>query len=102
LRHLARSLVQVAVPIALVMALLPAGWGLRAAAAGGGLALALFYSLAYMPETTENRVVKAGYPAGTATAQRERAGLGRQQRETARKRAAAAKRAARYRDRTGR
>ena len=102
LRHIARSLVQVAIPIALVMALLPAGWGLRAAAAGGGLALALFYSLAYMPETTENRVVKAGYPAGTATAQRERAGLGRQQRETARKRAATARRAARYRDRTGR
>ena len=102
LRHLARSLVQVAVPIALVMALLPAGWGLRAAAAGGGLALAIFYPLAYIPETPENRVVKAGYPAGTATAQRERAGLGRQQRETARKRAAAAKRAARYRERTGR
>ena len=102
LRHIVRSLVQVAVPIALVMALLPAGWGLRAAAAGGGLALALFYSLAYMPETTENRVVKAGYPAGTATVQRERAAHGRQLRETERKRAAAAKRAARYRDRTGR
>ena len=102
LRHLARSLVQVALPIALEMIYLPAGWGLRAAAAGGGLAQALFYSLAYMPETTENRVVKAGYPAGTATAHRERAGVARQQRETARKRAAAAKRAARYRQRTGR
>jgi hypothetical protein len=99
LRHIARTLVQVAVPIGLVMALLPAGWGLRAAAAGGGLALALFYSLAYMFETTENRVVKAGYPAGTATAHRERAGLGRQQRESERKRAAAARRAARYRNR---
>jgi hypothetical protein len=101
LRHIARSLVQVAIPIALVMTLLPAGWGLRAAAAGGGLALALFYSLCYMPETTENRVVKAGYRAGTATAIRERAGLGRQRRESDRKRAAAAKRAARYRDRAG-
>jgi hypothetical protein len=102
LRHVARSLVQVAVPIALVMALLPASWALRAAVAGGGLALALFYSLAYMPETTENRVVKAGYPAGTATAHRERAHLVRAQRETERKRVAAAKRAARYRYRTGR
>jgi Family of unknown function (DUF5313) len=102
LRHIARSLVQVAIPIALVMVFLPAGWGLRAAAAGGGLALALFYSLAYMPETTENRVVKAGYPAGTATAERERRGLGRAQRESERKRSAAAKRAARYRERTGR
>ena len=55
-----------------------------------------------MPETTENRVVKAGYPAGTATAERERRGLGRAQRESERKRSAAAKRAARYRERTGR
>jgi len=102
LRHMARSFVQIAIPIVLVMAFLPAGWALRAAAAGGGIALALFYSLAYMPETTENRVVKAGYPAGTATAARERAGLGRAQRESERKRAAAAKRAARYRERTGR
>ena len=89
-------------PIARVLIFQPAGWGLRAAAAGGGLALALFYSLAYMPETTENRVVKAGYPAGTATAHRERAGAARQQRESERKRAAAARRAARYRERMGR
>ena len=102
LRHIARSLVQVAVPIALVMALLPAPWGLRAAAAGAGVALALFYSLAYMPETTENRIVKAGYPAGTATELRERAAHERQQRESERKRVAATKRAARYRERTGR
>ena len=102
LRHIARSLVQVAIPVALVMAFMPAGWGLRAAAAGGGVALALFYSLAYMPETTETRVVKAGYRAGTATAERERLGLGRAQRESERKRMAAAKRAARYRERAGR
>jgi hypothetical protein len=102
LRHIVRTLVQLAIPIALVMIFLPAGFTLRAAAAGGGLALALFYSLAYMPETTENRIVKAGYPAGTATAAREHAGLGRAQRESERKRAATAKRAARYRERTGR
>ncbi len=102
LRHIIRMLVQLAVPVALIMTLLPASWALRAACAGGGLALALFYSLAYMPEITENRVVKAGYPAGTATAHRDRAGQQREQRESERRRAAAAKRAARYRDRTGR
>jgi len=102
LRHIVRTLVQLTIPIALVMVFLPAGLTLRAAAAGGGLALALFYSLAYMPETTENRVVKAGYPAGTATAAREQAGHGRAERESERKRAAAAKRAARYRERAGR
>ena len=102
LRHVARTFVQMAVPIALVLTLLPAPWGLRAAAAGGGIFLAMIYSLAYMSETTENRVVKAGYPAGTAQAARDRTGLLRQQEETERKRAAAAKRAARYRARTGR
>jgi hypothetical protein len=101
LRHIARGLVQMAIPVALVMALLPAGWGLRAAAAGGGVALALFYSLAYMTETTENRVVRAGYPVGTAQAYRDRSALVREKRESERKRAAAAKRAARYRNRGG-
>jgi hypothetical protein len=102
LRHVLRTLVQLAVPIALVVAFLPAGLPLRLAAAGGGIFLAVVFSLAYMPETTENRVVKAGYPAGTATELRERAGTARQQRESERKRAAAARRAARYRERTGR
>jgi len=101
-RHVVRMLVQLAVPIGLLLAFLPAGWGLRLACAGGGLALALFYSIAYMPEAVENRVVKAGFPVGTATRHRDRAGLLRQQRESERKRAAAAKRAARYRERLGR
>jgi len=99
LRHVARTFVQMAVPIALVLTVLPASFGLRAAAAGGGIFLALIYSLAYMPEATENRVVKAGYPAGTAQALRDQASLVRQKKESERKRAAAAKRAARYRDR---
>jgi hypothetical protein len=55
-----------------------------------------------MNETVENRVVKAGYPAGTAQACRDQRSLLKQQKESERKRAAAAKRAARYRDRTGR
>ena len=101
LRHIARTLVQMSIPIVLIMILLPAPWGLRAAVCGAGIFLGFIYSLAYMPETTENRVVKAGYPAGTATAHRERAGHLRQQQETDRRRAAGAKRAARYRDRRG-
>ena len=101
-RHVARSLVQMAVPIGLVLLLLPAGWGLRLAAAGGGIALGLVYSLAYMVEATENRVVKAGYRVGTAAAIREERFERREQRDRERRRAAAARRAARYRDRTGR
>jgi len=101
-RHVVRMLVQLAIPVALIMTFLPASWGLRAACAGGGLALALFYSVCYMPESTENRVVKAGYPAGTATAYRERASLARQQGESERRKVAAAKRNARYREKMGR
>jgi hypothetical protein len=102
LRNVVRILVQLAIPVALLLAFLPAGWGLRLACAGGGIALALFYSIAYMPEAVENRVVKAGYPAGTATRHRDRAALLREQEESDRKRAANARRAARYRERTGR
>jgi hypothetical protein len=54
-----------------------------------------------MNETTEHRVVKAGYPAGTAQAARDRGSLRRQQQESERKRAAAVKRADRYRKRAG-
>ena len=102
LRHVARMLVQMSIPIALILIFLPAPFALRAAVAGGGIFLGLIYSLAYMPETTENRVVKAGYPAGTATAHRERAAHQRDLRDSERRRAANARRAARYRDRTGR
>ena len=38
---------------------------------GGGLLLGLFFSVAFMTETTEHRVAKAGYPAGTAARLRE-------------------------------
>jgi hypothetical protein len=89
------------VPILLVMLLLPAPWQLRAAAAGGGLFLGLLYSIAYMNETTEHRVMKAGYPAGTAQAARDRSELVRARGESERKREAAARRAARYRRRAG-
>ena len=99
LRHVVRSLVQMAVPIALVLLLVPGPFWIRGMAALGGVLLGLIFSLAYMPEVTENRVVRAGYPAGTATAQRDQASLLRQQRESERRRAAAARRAARYQGR---
>jgi hypothetical protein len=55
-----------------------------------------------MTETTENRVKRAGYPAGTATASREQAADLRTQHESERRRAAAAERVARHRARQGR
>lgn len=100
LRHVLRAGVQLAVPIALVLLLVPGPFWVRGMAALGGVLLGLIFSFAYMNETAENRVVRAGYPAGTASAVRERAALRRQQRESQRRREANARRAARYRART--
>ncbi|WP_324278037.1 DUF5313 family protein [Blastococcus brunescens] len=102
LRHVARSMAQLAVPIALVLVLVPGEFWIRGMTALGGVLLGLFFSLAYMPETTENRVKRAGYPAGTATAARDRAARVREAGESERRRAASARRAARYRARQGR
>jgi hypothetical protein len=49
----------------------PAPLGYRISAAVGGLFLALVFSMAYMVETTEHRVVKAGFESGTAARLRE-------------------------------
>ncbi|WP_448616806.1 DUF5313 family protein [Modestobacter sp. URMC 112] len=102
LRHVLRAAVQMALPVLLVLLLVPGPFWIRGMTALGGLLLGLIFSLAYMTETTENRVKKAGYPAGTAQAVRDRAAIGRAAAETDRRRAAAAKRAARYRARQGR
>jgi hypothetical protein len=64
-RHLTRAVVQV-LPLVVACLLVPVQFGYRASAAGGGLALALMFSLAFMTETTEHRVAKAGYEAGIA------------------------------------
>jgi hypothetical protein len=102
LRHLGRALVQLSVPIALVLVLVPGEFWIRGLAALGGVLLGLFYSVAYMPEATESRVLKAGYPAGTAQQGRDRAAAEREVLETQRRRTASARRAARYRERQGR
>ena len=64
-RHLTRAVVQV-LPLVVACLLVPVQFGYRVSAAGGGLALALMFSLAFMTETTEHRVAKAGYEAGIA------------------------------------
>jgi hypothetical protein len=95
-RHGVRAMVQLSVPIALVLVLVPGEFWIRGMAALGGVFLGLFYSVAYMPEATESRVMRAGYPAGTAQEVRHQAALVREEQEARRRRAAAAKRAARY------
>jgi Family of unknown function (DUF5313) len=65
-RHLLRALVQLAPFLVLCLVVPPVPLAYRFAAAGGGLLLGLGISLVFVIETTEHRVVKAGYPAGTA------------------------------------
>ena len=65
-RHLSRALVQLSPLLVICLVLVPVPLAYRVSAAAGGILLGLLFSLAYMTETTEHRVTKAGYPAGTA------------------------------------
>jgi hypothetical protein len=102
LRHAARTLVQLAVPAVLIVAFVPGPLGLRLAMALIGVILGMAFSMAYMTETVENRVRKAGYPIGSAQVERDRISGDREALASARRREAAARRAARYRSRQGR
>jgi hypothetical protein len=70
-RHLARAAVQLLPVVVLCIAVVPAPLGYRISAAVGGSVLALVFSMAYVVETTEHRVVKAGFASGTAAQLRE-------------------------------
>ena len=74
LRHLARVTVQLA-PIGVALFLLiPGPAYVRALSVLAGALLGYFYGVAYMYESAEHRVVKAGYPVGHAAAVRAEAG----------------------------
>jgi hypothetical protein len=92
LRHVTRGVLQLVVPIALVMVLLPAPLWLRilsCVAAGGP---ALLFSIGYLIETTDHRLVKAGYPSGYGEAIRKKRALEAQRTASARRRERAAAR----------
>ncbi len=96
LRHAVRALVQLAVPIMLVL-LLPGPLEIRLFTAACGLLIGLFFALAYSTETVEHRVRRAGFPAGLAEAIRARAARDQEVVDSARRREANARRAARRR-----
>ncbi|ANY08507.1 DUF5313 family protein [Pseudonocardia sp. HH130630-07] len=74
LRHLLRTTVQLA-PIGVVLYLaIPGPAYVRALSVLAGALIGYFYSLAYMQESAEHRVLKAGYPVGHAAAVRAAAG----------------------------
>jgi hypothetical protein len=65
-RHLTRAVVQMLPVVAICLVAVPVPLVYRLSAAAGGLLLGLMFSIAFMTETIEHRVAKAGYPAGTA------------------------------------
>jgi Family of unknown function (DUF5313) len=67
LRQIVRGTVQVVPPALVILAVLPFSW-LTGASIVLGLLLALWYSVAYINQTGERRLVKHGYKAGTLTA----------------------------------
>ncbi|NEK57625.1 DUF5313 domain-containing protein [Geodermatophilus sabuli] len=70
-RHLTRAVVQLLPVLVLCLVVVPVPVAYRLAAAFGGLLMGLTFSIAFMTETIEHRVAKAGYPAGTAARLRE-------------------------------
>ena len=76
-RHLIRAVVQMLPVVAVCLLAVPVPLAYRASAAVGGLLIGLMFSMAFMTETVEHRVTKAGYPTGTAARVREE----RQERE---------------------
>ncbi|HEU5270491.1 MAG TPA: DUF5313 family protein [Jatrophihabitans sp.] len=65
LRQALRSLMVVAPLVAAVLIFVPGPFWVRAVSAVGGIIMGLIFALGYLVETTEHRLVKAGYPVGT-------------------------------------
>jgi hypothetical protein len=65
LRHVSRSVLQMSPVIIAVLVFVPGPVWIRALSAFGGFLMGMIYSLGYVVETTEHRLVKAGYPVGT-------------------------------------
>jgi hypothetical protein len=64
-RQMARAVVQVAPLGALLFLVLGFGW-ITCVALIAGLVIALIYSVAYFDQSADNRLLKHGYPPGTA------------------------------------
>lgn len=71
LRQVLRSLLVAAPLVLILLVLVPGPFWIRGLSALGGVLMGLVYSLGYLIETTEHRLVKAGYPVGTGERARE-------------------------------
>ncbi|MGX7679275.1 DUF5313 family protein [Jatrophihabitans sp. DSM 45814] len=86
LRQVVRSLLQMAPVVAGILVFVPGPFWIRAMSAFGGLVMGFIFALGYIVETTEHRLVKAGYPVGTGERVREQRSTAQRSRGTARRR----------------
>jgi hypothetical protein len=70
LRHLARLIVPLVPAVALLFAVLPGPYWVRAMAVGAGGLIGLLYSFVFLHESTDRRAIKLGYPSGAVEAAR--------------------------------
>jgi hypothetical protein len=78
LRHAARSLVLLAIPILLVFLFVPASLGIRLLIVANAGLPALLASMIFVLPANERRLIRAGYPADLGTAVRTRLAADRQ------------------------
>src|ERR1700759_3610999 len=69
-RHVLRIVVQIAPFVAAIIVFVPGTLWLRVMCSLGGAIMGMIFAVAYVHETAEHRLVKAGYPAGTGIATR--------------------------------
>ena len=94
LRHASRILVQLAVPVALVLAFLPASAGLRLLVVLAAVPPVVRGSMLFSVERGEHMLARMGYPAGLGEQIRQDAALRRQREQAARFRERIARRRA--------
>jgi hypothetical protein len=75
LRHVARILTQLALPIAAELIFLPASIGLRLMVLAAAVPPVVMGSMLFSVERGEHMLVKAGYPAGTGEKTRQERAL---------------------------
>lgn len=84
--EVARSLLVTSPLIVVLLVFIPGPFWIRALSALGGMLMSLIYSLGYVVETAEHRLVKAGYPVGAGAAVRQGRAVGDRSAATERRR----------------
>jgi hypothetical protein len=102
MRHLLRTTVQIVPVLALAVLVLPGPPLIIVPMVLGGALMGYIYSVAFMIQSTEHRLIKAGYPEGTGESIREARAHDDQQVVAARYRARVARTNAKRQERAGR